>query len=472
MNKKFYVSVWRWHFFAGLYVIPFMLMLSITGLVMLAYPWIDAWQYGEKLTTVEQASTSTSLEQQASVVRAAYPDDRVAQYLPPINEHRSSIFKLAREGNSTLLVFVNPYSAEILGSFDNADRWYTISDDIHGTLLLGEAGDALIELAAGLGFLLLMTGLYLHWPSSASGITRMLMPSFLNPVLWRDRKRSSWKSVHGSAGFYLSFFLWFFLLTGMAWTGIWGAKLIQPWSSFPDEQSAAVWQSEPDAITHAQLNTDNLQEVPWGLEVSAVPESDNDQNLLPLTLDQAFRRAGELGFNVEDKGAFSQSFRIAFPKGETGVYSLMSVTMSRDNTNPFGDRTVHLDQYSGAVLADIGFEDYNAVAKAMAAGIAWHMGSAGWWNVILAAAICLGFIALSVTGAVLWWKRRNATSGMLPAAPPQPSDVTVPMSGKALIVLVVLTGVIFPVSGAVIAALALFELGRYRAVYQQGEITS
>ncbi len=33
--KSIYFMTWRWHFYAGLFVIPFMLMLSVTGLVML-----------------------------------------------------------------------------------------------------------------------------------------------------------------------------------------------------------------------------------------------------------------------------------------------------------------------------------------------------------------------------------------------------------------------------------------------------
>jgi uncharacterized iron-regulated membrane protein len=34
MNKALYVLILRWHFFAGLYVVPFVFMLSVTGLVI------------------------------------------------------------------------------------------------------------------------------------------------------------------------------------------------------------------------------------------------------------------------------------------------------------------------------------------------------------------------------------------------------------------------------------------------------
>ena len=35
LARSRYFMTWRWHFYAGLYVIPFMLMLCMTGLVML-----------------------------------------------------------------------------------------------------------------------------------------------------------------------------------------------------------------------------------------------------------------------------------------------------------------------------------------------------------------------------------------------------------------------------------------------------
>ncbi|QTG90746.1 PepSY domain-containing protein, partial [Vibrio furnissii] len=34
-GKSLYFLTWRWHFYAGLFVVPFMLILSLTGLVML-----------------------------------------------------------------------------------------------------------------------------------------------------------------------------------------------------------------------------------------------------------------------------------------------------------------------------------------------------------------------------------------------------------------------------------------------------
>lgn len=44
-SSRFYRSVWRWHFYAGLFVIPFMMVLAITGSIYLFKPQLDAVMY-------------------------------------------------------------------------------------------------------------------------------------------------------------------------------------------------------------------------------------------------------------------------------------------------------------------------------------------------------------------------------------------------------------------------------------------
>ncbi len=39
-----YRTIWRWHFYAGLFVIPFILVLSLTGAAYLFKPQLDRWE--------------------------------------------------------------------------------------------------------------------------------------------------------------------------------------------------------------------------------------------------------------------------------------------------------------------------------------------------------------------------------------------------------------------------------------------
>ena len=36
-SSRLYRAMWRWHFYAGLYVIPFLLMLAVTGFFMMLF---------------------------------------------------------------------------------------------------------------------------------------------------------------------------------------------------------------------------------------------------------------------------------------------------------------------------------------------------------------------------------------------------------------------------------------------------
>ncbi|MEI6145897.1 MAG: PepSY-associated TM helix domain-containing protein, partial [Methylococcales bacterium] len=39
-----YASVWRWHFYAGLFCIPFAIWLATTGAIYLFKPQVESWQ--------------------------------------------------------------------------------------------------------------------------------------------------------------------------------------------------------------------------------------------------------------------------------------------------------------------------------------------------------------------------------------------------------------------------------------------
>ncbi|HBC19258.1 MAG TPA: PepSY domain-containing protein, partial [Alcanivorax sp.] len=65
----------------------------------------------------------------------------------------------------------------------------------HGSLFLGDLGDALIEIAAGLAVLMIVTGLYLAWPK---GGLRALIPSRT------VSSRADWRGWHLGIGWLIA----------------------------------------------------------------------------------------------------------------------------------------------------------------------------------------------------------------------------------------------------------------------------
>ncbi|MFT5630699.1 MAG: putative iron-regulated membrane protein [Gammaproteobacteria bacterium] len=247
---------------------------------------------------------------------------------------------------------------------------------IHGTLLLGVTGDRMIEIAASLAMVLIASGLYLWWPRDGQGV-RVLVPNLA------VRGRSLWKTLHATIGAWISIVLVLFLISGLSWSGIWGEKFVQAWNTFPAEK----WGAPLSDTTHASMNHGATKEVPWVLEQAPMPASGSNVGATGLadstsvTLDTVAAFARQIGFN--------HRFQLNVPKDDTGVWTISRDSMSNDSDQPTQDRTVHIDQYTGKILADVQFEDYSAYGKGMAVGIALHEGDMGWWNVALNTIFCL-----------------------------------------------------------------------------------
>ncbi|MCK7615588.1 PepSY-associated TM helix domain-containing protein [Roseibium sediminicola] len=435
---RFYLAAWRWHFFAGLYVVPFLIMLAVTGLGMMYISVFDG-RDGEYVS-VTVTGDPVSLSDQATAALTPFGTEaKVVEWIGAKATDRATVFRVS-EGDINHMVAVDPYQGTVIDSWNRRDGWYDLLNDIHGSLLIGTIGDRLIEIAAGLALVLIVTGLYLWWP-------RKRTDKSYAPDL-KASGRELWKSLHKVVGAYVALALLVFLVSGLSWAGIWGEKIVQAWSTFPAEKWSDVPLSDE---THAAMNHGAIKDVPWGLEQTKMPASGSGAGLeaipagMPVNLDTvaAFGRA--LGYESR--------FRISFPRGEKGVWTLNRDSMSNDSENPMIDRTVHLDRYTGRILADVGFADYSLPAKGMAVGIAFHEGDMGLWNIVLNTVFCLSVIFLCISGLVMWWARRPKGSALRVFAPKAPDDL--PHWRGAMILMLALS-LAFPLVGlTLLIALAL-----------------
>jgi uncharacterized iron-regulated membrane protein len=440
LPSRFHAVAWRWHFYAGLYVVPFLLMLALTGLVMVFFTGFQT-RLGPAVTVSVMDRAPLPVSAQAQAVLELRSQATLSEYVAPATPERASWFVVARDG-VTEAVAVDPYTAQVLQLVDKDHTWFAWAEKIHGTLLLGDVGDRLIEIAAGFAIVMIVTGLYLWWPRGGTRWAQVLLPDLrLKGRLW-------WRSLHASVGFWLSAVLLVFLLTGLSWTGVWGAQFAQPWGTFP----AAKWDAVPTSdATHATLNAGGQHEVPWGLEQTPLPVSGSSAGASglraaqPVDLDTVATLAKQLGFTGQH--------HIQLPQTDTGVFTISADTMSGDLGNPTKDRTVHVDRYSGRVLAEAAYADYPLLAKGMAVGIALHQGDLGLWNAVLNVLFCVAIVFLCVSGIMMWWKRRPARSWRL-VAPPVPRHLPLWKGGAVVMCAVALA---FPLTGAVLLAVLLLD---------------
>lgn len=476
-DKQRYFTIWRWHFYAGMFVAPFLIVLACTGLAMMIIS-LTTGRFNDRISVESQANEPLPLSTQAQHALDTLPHSSLTQYIAPQTDSTVALFKIKAQDIDNF-VAINPYNGEVVRTTASDGHLYHLFERIHGDLLIGPIGDFILETAASLTILLILTGIYLWWHKRKS-VRKMLIPNTINT----KQKRNLFRTIHATLGSWVAVVLLFFCLTGLAWAGIWGGKMVQAWNQFP----AGKWGNEPTPLsinpnapaqpmtmsapkphvhgqanhdehddmtihTHGEvLNAGGTKEVPWVLELTPMPKSGTtlgDAGIasgVPITIDTVDRYAREIGFEGR--------YQLNLPQGDTGVWTLSQDSMSYDMDNPFADRTVHIDRYSGNVLADIRFEDYNLFGKFMAAGIALHMGTLGWFSVLANVLFCLSVIAICISGYVLWWIRRPSKSEALSLNPP-PFGNGPALWGFSLLLLVV--AILFPAAILSIIAIALID---------------
>ncbi|RXT07882.1 PepSY domain-containing protein [Ammoniphilus sp. CFH 90114] len=427
-ESSFYQIIWRWHFYAGLIFAPFIFILAVTGSVYLFKPQIEQWMYKDYYH-VEQQHHKMLPSGQIEAVRQQYPEAQVTKYRPGESSTRSAEVKINMHGES-LTVFVDPYTGEIMGELNDKNRLIDRIEEFHGELMLGTVGDRIVELTACWTIILIVTGIYLWSPKGKRTIAGVLIPRF------SSGRKNLIRDLHVVPGFWLSAAILFLVITGLLWSGLWGTKVQYFATNAGVGYPPSVWVgSAPTTI----VKTKEIADVPWAAQNLDVPQSQL-QGYIPLSIDDVVTITN--GQNIHP------TYTVIFPKKPEGVYTI-SVFPPRARD----EATLHIDQYTGAILADYRYDHYQQIGKLMAWGITVHKGlEYGLPNQILGLIVCIGIVGLVVSGFILWWKRKPI--GHL-GAPKSPGLKKI----KGLVVILTLFGIAFPLVG--VSLVFVYVLDRF-----------
>ncbi|PUA17791.1 PepSY domain-containing protein [Glaciimonas sp. PCH181] len=456
-----YRILWRWHFYAGLFVMPFLMVLAITGSIYVFKPQIDTALYGDKLFVASSQQARLGYDRQLAIAASAVPKEATATSVSVSSNPRRSteaVFRLA-SGDSTS-VYVNPYSGEILGTLSVQHRLMQQVRQIHRDLMLGKWGGWLMELAACWTLIMVGTGVALWWPNKAASVWGSLLPRA------GLRGRALWRELHMVIGFWVAIGAVFFILSGLPWSSFWGSNFqaLVTWANVDTNTNKSVETAKTehvhDAATSpkadAAMSMDMpmkmqdlpLAEIPWAVGATTVPQSNlahlshlssHDSALPPqrLTIDQVAAIAASKGM---------LTYQLALPGKTASVFTASYAPGAAEFLRSDLDRqrTLHIDQYSGKILKDMRFADYGVVSKAVTLGVALHMGEYfGLANQLICAGISLTLLGMAITGFVMWWKRRPQKALGAPKRVLQP-----PASIKRWKGYMALMGMLFPLMGA------------------------
>lgn len=426
ISISLYRAVWRWHFLAGLFVIPFMINLAVTGGLYLFKDEIDDTVFAYR-NIVEPQGQTLAPSVLSENARAAVPGSKIVRYRVPADPSHSVRVTV---GTSTenVLVFVNPYSGAVLGTVAAENEFNKVVRNIHSLKYFGFVPNRIIEAVGGMALILVVTGFYLWWPRSQTGGVVSVRGTPSKRVFWRD--------LHAVTGASAGALIFFLAISGMPWSSYWGEQVNAALSSAGMGYPTKLWDDVPLSTVPTK---DVVDHAGWTVENAPVPASNAASKGENVSLDQIVTATNEAGM--------FPGYEVSLPRGKGGVYTaaIFPDDIARQ-------QTIHYDQYTGKPLIDIKFSDYGIGGKAIEFGVGVHMGQYfGLANQILMLLTCLAITLMSVTAIVMWWKRRP--SGRL-GVPPMPSQTSVFVM---LTVVILGFGVAFPLTGFAILAMLVID---------------
>lgn len=447
-----YRTLWRWHFYAGLLCLPFVTWLAVTGSIYLFKPQVEAWlerPYDQLVLTAMPQAPS----QRAKAALAAVPGSTLRAFELPTSPMAATRVIVSR-GAQQFRVYVRPDDLKVLKVLDEDRRFMRTIFRLHGELLMGDRGSYVVELAASWAIVMLVTGLCLWWPRGASGLGGVLWPRF------GGGSRQVWRDLHAVAGVWISLFAIILLLTGLPWAKNWGGYLkevrrlagadaVQDWTN--GRASELAERRAADAASRAALDPDHAEHMNGMTDHAAMGHVAGPAGP-PSPLDPLDRLSPAVAVL-----ALPPPVLISPPTRAGGPWTAKSDTANRPQRV-----NLTLDPETGRILSRADFAQRHWIDRVVGTGVAVHEGQLfGWLNQLLGLLTAAGLVLLTVSGAVMWWKRRPA--GVL-GAPPVTGDRKL---GWGLVIVLGLLAVYLPMLGAsliVVAAVERLVLRRVRPV--------
>lgn len=353
--RRLLLTLHRW---LGLLVGVVVIVIGLTGGILVFENEIDQVLH-PALWHVTPQGSPRPLDALIEAVRALHPDDRLEWIGIDTAPDNSYVMHTI----SRRQIFVNPYSAEILGERGYDQTFFGMIFFLHRTLLAGEVGRTVVGITTLVVVFLLVTGLYLWWPRTLARLKLSLS------IKWKNGERRLTYDLHNVLGFYASWYVIVIAVTGLVW-------------SFPAVNDAIFWLTDSPPL-------------PW----KSAPRSKAAPGTALFSADEALHAAA-----VALPGAHATE--IILPQQPDDPYAIVKRFPRRGNPN--AQSQVYVDQYGGAVLAVERYEELSLGATIRLLVYPIHVGTVfGLPTQILAFLVSMVIPISAATGFLLWWRKRT-----------------------------------------------------------------
>ncbi|MFT8781225.1 PepSY-associated TM helix domain-containing protein [Acetobacter orientalis] len=426
-------TLWRWHFFAGLFCLPFVAFLSLTGAVYLFKPqiddWID-WRYDHL-----PIALSPSPKRDVQAALSAVPQGAFLAYELPRTSQSAARVLISRSDGEAVRVYVDRNTHTVLKTVLEESRFERLVFRLHGQLLLGNVGSVIMEMVASWTIVLIVTGLLLWWPRGQNGLAGVVYPRL------GIKGRTRWRDLHAVTGVWASVFLVLFLVSGLPWSFVWGHTLQSVENTFGRLTSVKDW--EIGAVPAATVIAGH----PVGQPQKLPAKENMDMPGMDMPAASTSFAEGDLLSSLDTVVKTTSSLSLPAPVIITPSGSLWTVRSDTQNRPLRESVTVTPD---GHVVKPETFAEKGLMDRIIGYGVAAHEGQLfGKMNQAINLLVAMGLLMMSSAATVLWLKRKPA--GSLGAPPALPSQ----KYGMVGMTTLVILGLLLPELGAALLVLVL-----------------
>jgi uncharacterized iron-regulated membrane protein len=414
-RTSLYGAIWRLHFYAGLLIAPILIWASITGTLYVFNPQIEDALY-RQLYFVTPAGTPLSFDEQLAAVKQQHPDATIKQFVAKATPERTTqvvITPASHAGHGgghdhgpppDISVYVNPYTGAIVGTLAEASRFKILLKNLHGNFMAGDNGRPIMELGASWLLILLISGVVLWFPRKKPGVWGVWLPRI------KAGGRVFWRDLHTMGGLYLLPVVFVIVATGLTWSRF----------------SGDIYKVTRDSLG---------QNIALFGRFTSSPANGRT----PLTLNQVDDLVKAQGVTLP--------YTLTPPRDDKGTYRVLTADPIRFTEWRF----MIIDQYSGALVKNVTWNDAPFLMKLSIVGIPFHRGEFGLWNQLINTLACVVIIGSVVSGVMMWWKRRPA--GKL-GAPKRVAIRSVPRWWIAMLIVFLL---VLPTAGISLVLILLVD---------------
>lgn len=378
-KKKSKYWIGKIHLWLGLTSGLIVLLLSITGCLFVFSQEITEWQRSSEIYVPEVKEKRLPITEIWEKTIAAVGDTIIVDDAHIYKDPRKSVefhcYKANEDVDSIWYfdtidyyyhIYVDPYTGEVLGIYDQEKDFFNVVKMLHWSLLLKtEIGQPIVGWSTFIFVIMLITGIILWWPKNKGARKQRFRFTWKDTTKWRRKNYD----VHNILGFYISSVALIVAFTGMVWAFTWFKAIVYVAGS----QSV----TPPEEI----------------VKLSKATSGDND-----AALEKACLYAAE---HYKDADAFS----IGKAEDSTGA---INVYVQQYPGVYYVYHHLQFDQYTGELLHTKNHNDRNFGEKLIWANYDIHVGAIlGIPGKIIAFIASFTCMLLPITGFIIWWGRRN-----------------------------------------------------------------